>query len=222
MKRSKAAIGDLFTGSEPRRGREEIAQGAWLLPGFALEVADDLLAEIYRVAEAAPFRNMVTPGGFRMSVAMTNCGSAGWVTDRKGYRYQPTDPGTGRAWPPIPEVFLDLSRRASQDAGFGDFRPDACLVNRYEPGTRLTLHQDRNERDFGQPIVSVSLGIPAIFLFGGNERKDRPKRVPVKHGDVVVWGGPARLAFHGVAELDDADHPATGRLRYNITLRKAR
>ncbi len=221
MKRSKAAIGDLFAASEPRREREEIAEGAWLLPGLALDVADDLLSAIERIAGAAPFRNMVTPGGFRMSVAMTNCGEAGWVTDRKGYRYQSTDPETGRAWPPIPDAFLDLARRASTAAGFEGFRPDACLVNRYEPGTRLTLHQDRNERDFEAPIVSVSLGIPATFLFGGNERHDRPKRVPLAHGDVVAWGGPARLAFHGVAELDEAAHPATGRLRYNLTLRKA-
>ncbi|MBL8688143.1 MAG: DNA oxidative demethylase AlkB [Rhodospirillaceae bacterium] len=219
MKRSKATSGDLF--AVPRSEREAIAEGAWLLPGFALGVADDLLAAILQVATAAPFRNMVTPGGFRMSVAMTNCGEAGWVTDRKGYRYQPVDPETGFPWPAMPAAFLDLAARAAEAAGFGGFRPDACLINRYEPGTRLTLHQDRNERDFAQPIVSVSLGIPATFLFGGDERKDRPKRVPVEHGDVVVWGGPARLAFHGVAELAEAEHSATGRRRYNITLRKA-
>lgn len=221
MERPVAAIGDLFAALPSRREREEIAAGAWVLPGFARDVADDLLAAIESVSAVAPFRNMITPGGFRMSVAMTNCGEAGWVTDRKGYRYQPVDPETGLVWPRIPKPFLDLARRASDAVGFGDFRPDACLVNRYEPGTRLTLHQDRNERDFAQPIVSVSLGIPATFLFGGNERKDRPKKVPVEHGDVVVWGGPARLAFHGVAELNDAEHPATGRRRYNITLRKA-
>ncbi len=213
-------MGDLFAASEPRPAREEIATGAWVLRGFARDVADELLAAIGEIAEAAPFRNMITPGGFRMSVAMTNCGEAGWVTDRKGYRYQPVDPETGRRWPPTPAAFLDLARRASEAAGLNEFRPDACLVNRYEPGTRLTLHQDRNERDFGQPIVSVSLGIPATFLFGGDDRRDRPKRVAVEHGDVVVWGGQARLAFHGVAELKDAEHPATGRLRYNITLRK--
>ncbi len=221
MRRPKSAIGDLFAGSGRRADREEIAEGAWLLPAFALGVADDLLAAIEQVAAAAPFRNMVTPGGFRMSVAMTNCGEAGWVTDRKGYRYQPVDPETGSPWPTMPAAFHDLAARAAEAAGFGGFRPDACLVNRYEPGTRLTLHQDRNERDLAQPIVSVSLGIPATFLFGGDERKHRPKRVPVEHGDVVVWGGPARLAFHGVAELAEAGHQATGRLRYNITLRKA-
>ena len=221
MRRPKAAVGDLFAGNERRAAREVIAEGAWLLPGFALGGAVDLLAAIEQVAAAAPFRCMVTPGGFRMSVAMTNCGETGWVTDRKGYRYQPVDPETGSPWPTMPAAFLDLAARAAEAAGFDGFRPDACLVNRYEPGTRLTLHQDRNERDFAQPIVSVSLGIPAIFLFGGDERKDRPKRVPVEHGDVAVWGGPARLAFHGVAELAEAEHSATGRRRYNITLRRA-
>lgn len=221
MKRSKAALGDLFAEPKSRGVREEIVAGAWVLPGFALGIADELLTAIRRVAAVSPFRNMMTPGGFRMSVAMTNCGDAGWVTDRKGYRYQPIDPEAGQPWPAMPAEFLDLADRAATAAGFGGFRPDACLVNRYEPGTRLTLHQDRNERDYAQPIVSVSLGIPATFLFGGDGRKDRPKRVPVEHGDVVVWGGPARLAFHGVAELAKTEHPATGRLRYNITLRKA-
>jgi len=192
-----------------------------VLRGFALREAAALIAAITRVAAEAPFRHMITPGGFRMSVAMTNCGEAGWVTDRKGYRYQPTDPESGKPWPPIPAAFLGLAAAAAASSGFAGFRPDACLVNRYEPGTRLTLHQDRNERDFAQPIVSVSLGLPATFLFGGLERRDRPQRVPLVHGDVVVWGGPSRLNFHGVAELAEGEHPATGRLRYNLTLRKA-
>ena len=192
-----------------------------MLRGFALREAAALIAAITRVAAEAPFRHMITPGGFRMSVAMTNCGEAGWVTDRKGYRYQPTDPESGKPWPPIPAAFLGLAAAAAASSGFAGFRPDACLVNRYEPGTRLTLHQDRNERDFAQPIVSVSLGLPATFLFGGLERRDRPQRVPLVHGDVVVWGGPSRLNFHGVAELAEGEHPATGRLRYNLTLRKA-
>ena len=221
MKKSKAALGDLFAGPSAREARHEIAEGAWLLAGFALGEAEGLLAAIEDVAAVSPFRNMITPGGFTMSVAMTNCGEAGWVADRRGYRYQPTDPETGTPWPKMPAPFLDLARRAADAAGFAAFRPDACLVNRYQPGTRLTLHQDRNERDFSQPIVSVSLGIPAIFLFGGAERKDRPQRIPVEHGDVVAWGGLARLAFHGVADLPEAEHPATGRLRYNLTLRKA-
>ncbi|MBM3535423.1 MAG: DNA oxidative demethylase AlkB [Alphaproteobacteria bacterium] len=211
---------DLFGAADTAAGRRAI-DGLRVLKGFALSEAGDLLAAIGAVAEKAPFRRMVTPGGFRMSVAMTNFGCAGWVADRTGYRYQETDPESGRRWPPMPRLFADLAARAAAAAGFTAFAPDACLVNRYEPGTRLTLHQDRNERGFDQPIVSVSLGLPAIFLFGGKERSDRPHRVPLTHGDVVVWGGPSRLNFHGIAELAEGEHPATGRLRYNLTLRKA-
>ena len=174
------------------------------------------------VAARAPFRNMVTPGGHRMSVAMTNCGDFGWVSDRRGYRYEGADPESGRPWPAMPSCFLDLAARAARAAGYDDFVPDACLVNNYEPGTRLTLHQDRNERDFKAPIVSVSLGLPATFLFGGDERSDRPRRVKLLHGDVAVWGGPSRLAFHGIAPLREGAHPVTGRRRINLTLRKAR
>ncbi|MBM3546703.1 MAG: DNA oxidative demethylase AlkB [Alphaproteobacteria bacterium] len=215
-----AAQGDTLDGIVPP-ARSPAIEGLAVLRGFALREAAALIAAITRVAAEAPFRHMITPGGFRMSVAMTNCGEAGWVTDRKGYRYQPTDPESGKPWPPIPAAFLGLAAAAAASSGFAGFRPDACLVNRYEPGTRLTLHQDRNERDFAQPIVSVSLGLPATFLFGGLERRDRPQRVPLVHGDVVVWGGPSRLNFHGVAELAEGEHPATGRLRYNLTLRKA-
>jgi alkylated DNA repair protein (DNA oxidative demethylase) len=164
---------------------------------------------------------MVTPGGFRMSVAMTNCGRAGWVTDRTGYRYEPADPMTEIIWPPMPASFRQLAARAAEAAGFADFEPDSCLINRYEPGTRLSLHRDENERDYDAPIVSVSLGLPAIFLFGGNGRGDRARRIRLESGDVVVWGGPARLAYHGVAPLADGDHPLTGPYRINLTLRKA-
>jgi alkylated DNA repair protein (DNA oxidative demethylase) len=154
-----------------------------------------------------------------MSVAMTNCGEAGWVTDRTGYRYDPRDPESGRPWPAMPDLFADLAIRAASEAGYPDFRPESCLVNRYEPGARMSLHQDRNERDFGQPIVSVSLGLPAVFLFGGLKRAARPLRVPLEHGDVVVWGGPARLRFHGVAPLSQGAHKLLGRQRINLTLR---
>jgi alkylated DNA repair protein (DNA oxidative demethylase) len=211
-----AASGDLLAG-----GIERIADVAVLLHGFCAAEAARLVAEILRIAEAAPFRNMVTPGGFAMSVAMTNCGVAGWITDRRGYRYDSTDPETGRSWPPMPRAFASLAARAADEAGFTEFRPDACLINRYEPGARLTLHQDRNERDFAEPIVSVSLGLPAIFLFGGERRNVRPRRIGLESGDVVVWGGPARLAFHGIDRLADGDHPVTGRCRYNLTLRRA-
>src|SRR5262249_36146035 len=159
-----------------------------------------------KVAAQAPFRHMVTPGGFRMSVAMTNCGALGWVTDQTGYRYDPVDPESGECWPRMPESFLRLARDAAARAGFANFVPDACLINRYRPGARLTLHQDKNERDFGAPIVSVSLGIPAVFLFGGLKRADKTVRVTLRHGDVVVWGGPDRLRYHGVLPLKEGHH----------------
>jgi alkylated DNA repair protein (DNA oxidative demethylase) len=198
-----------------------IGEGARVLRGFAVPRAGDLLSAVARVVAVAPFRRMVTPGGYTMSVAMSNCGALGWVTDRAGYRYQPLDPLSGGAWPDMPAVFRRLARDAAAGAGYRGFAPDACLVNRYEPGARLSLHQDRNERDMNAPIVSVSLGLPAIFLFGGMRRNDRPRRIRLEHGDVVVWGGPTRLAFHGVEPLDDGVHPATGRCRINLTFRKA-
>jgi alkylated DNA repair protein (DNA oxidative demethylase) len=203
-------------------GRDvDLGAGAVLLTGFALPAAAALVEELRRVAAAAPFRHMATPGGFRMSVAMTNCGSAGWITDRKGYRYDAFDPQSGQPWPPLPGVFAELAARAAKAAGFDNFSPDACLINRYAPGARMSLHQDQNERDLGKPIVSVSLGLPAKFLFGGTKRGDRPRRVSVHHGDVVVWGGAARLNFHGVAPLADGSHPVLGSERINLTLRKA-
>jgi alkylated DNA repair protein (DNA oxidative demethylase) len=198
-----------------------LGEGAVVLRGFAKSVAAPLLSALDRVAAAAPFRHMITPGGYRMSVAMTNCGTAGWVTDRSGYRYDPIDPETGMAWPSMPEVFADLANRAAAQAGFAGFASDACLINRYQAGTQLSLHQDRNERDFSAPIVSVSLGLPAVFLFGGMKRSDRPRRVPLTHGDVVVWGGPTRLAFHGIMKLADGEHPVLGRQRLNLTFRRA-
>lgn len=201
--------------------RLELEPGAWVLRGFASGEAPALLQAITQVAQAAPWRHMETAGGFRMSVAMTNCGEAGWVSDRRGYRYDPVDPLTGRPWPRIPHVIQGLAVRAARAAGFAHFEPDACLVNRYAPGARLSLHQDRNERDFGAPIVSVSLGVPATFLWGGAERAQRPRRVRLLHGDVVVWGGPARLHFHGVDTLREAHHGLTGELRFNLTCRRA-
>lgn len=211
-------IEDLF---ERERGIVPLAPGAMVLRGFAQPFGERLVAALGRVVERAPFRHMVTPGGHRMSVAMTNCGAAGWVTDRAGYRHDHRDPESGRRWPAMPDEFAALAVQAAARAGFDGFAPDACLVNRYEPGTRLSLHQDRNERDFEAPIVSVSLGLPAIFLFGGLERRDPARRVPVVHGDVAVWGGPARLAYHGVMPLDAGQHPVLGACRINLTFRKA-
>jgi alkylated DNA repair protein (DNA oxidative demethylase) len=208
---------------ESQRDAVRVALGAraFVLRDFARERAPELITNIAAIAAVSPFRHMVTPGGWEMSVALTNCGQAGWVTDRSGYRYDPTDPATGRPWPAMPVAFVKLAVEAAEAAGFAGFRPDACLVNRYAPGARLSLHQDRNERDFAQPIVSVSLGLPAVFLWGGKMRTDRVQRVPLVHGDVVVWGGPDRLTFHGVNALAEGEHPLTGAYRFNFTFRRA-
>ena len=206
---------DLFD-LDSREG-ENVALGAdaAVLRRFACGIEAELLTALNAVTALAPFRNMVTPGGYTMSVAMTNCGAAGWVTDLSGYRYTGQDPVSGDPWPPMAAIFLSLATRAAATAGFGDFLPDACLINRYAPGAKLSLHQDKNETDFTQPIVSVSLGLPAKFLFGGLRRNDRVTRLELRHGDVVVWGRSARLAYHGVDTLKDGDHPATGRCRLN-------
>jgi alkylated DNA repair protein (DNA oxidative demethylase) len=214
---------DLFTEDLPDRRIELLAPGAWVLHGFALEPTSVpmLLAAIEQVTTAAPFRHLQTPGGLRMSVAMSNCGALGWVSDRRGYRYEANDPLSGLPWPAMPDVFADLATCAAGAAGFPGFVADACLLNRYVPGARLSLHQDRDERDLAAPIVSVSLGLPAMFLFGGDARSDRQQRVPLRHGDVVVWGGPARLHHHGVLPLKDGHHPQLGAQRINLTFRRA-
>jgi DNA oxidative demethylase len=206
---------------DTRPSHEPIANGAYILRGFALDIVTALLAEVEYIETAAAFRHLETPGGFRMSVAMTNCGSLGWVSDQRGYRYTTHDPLSGQPWPPMPTVFSALAERAAQAAGFEGFNPDACLINRYVPGARLTLHQDKDENELRAPIVSVSLGLPAIFLFGGNARKDKQRRISLQHGDVVVWGGPARLFHHGVLPLKDGHHPDLGRQRINLTFRRA-
>jgi DNA oxidative demethylase len=212
---------DLSLKEEMPSGPEVICPGAAVLRGFALPAMPDLLAALEGVIAGTPLRHMITPGGFRMSVAMTNCGALGWVTDRRGYRYTPIDPQSGAPWPAMPRAFLSLARTAADCAGFSGFEPDACLVNRYEPGARLTLHQDKDECEFVHPIVSVSIGLPASFQFGGLERSDRTRRVPLRHGDVVVWGGPARLYHHGVLPLKAGMHQATGAARINLTFRRA-
>ena len=220
---STATMGDLLGGLEPgRQNPETLAEGATLLRGFAAAGAAELVAALEPITEAARFRHMVTPGGYTMSVAMTNCGDAGWVSERSGYRYDVHDPETGRAWPEMPAAFLDLAARAAAAGGFPGFVPNSCLINRYAPKTRLSLHQDRDEGDFSAPIVSVSLGLPAVFLFGGLKRSDRPRRIRLENGDVVVWGGPARMTYHGVAPLADGSDPLTGNCRINLTFRKAR
>ena len=189
--------------------------GAFVLYGFAVERGEVLCAAVQSIVEQSPFRHMTVPGAHSMSVAMTNCGRAGWVSDRSGYRYAATDPATGAPWPQMPECFVKIAAGAAAQAGYDTLLPDVCLINHYQPGARMALHQDRDERDFTAPIVSVSLGAPATFLFGGLSRKDKPMRIPLAHGDVVVWGGPARLAYHGVAPLRQ------GADRINLTFRKA-
>lgn len=192
-------------------------EGAVLLGGFARPFETRLLDALGQVLQSAPPRTMTTPG-----VTTTCCGEFGWVSDRRGYRYNPRDPDSGQPWPDMPPLFLELAREAAQAAGFPDFQPDACLINRYAPGARLSLHQDLDEQDLGHPIVSVSLGLPAVFLWGGQRRTDRTRPIPLAHGDVVVWGGPARLTFHGVLPVAEGIHPLTGRARYNLTFRRAR
>lgn len=200
---------------------ERIGPSAFILRGFALPYVDKLLLAIARIEAAAPFRNMVTPGGFTMSVALTNCGQLGWTTDRRGYRYTDIDPGSQQPWPTMPLAFARLAREAAAAAGFAEFEPDACLVNRYLPGSRMSLHQDKNERDLSAPVVSVSLGMTATFLFGGHQRADKAFKVPLHHGDIAVWGGEDRLRYHGVMPINDVPHPLLGSQRINFTFRKA-
>jgi alkylated DNA repair protein (DNA oxidative demethylase) len=210
-------VTDLFATLAP--ARRDVCRGVVLLERFVATAP--LWAEVERIAAAAPFRHLTTPGGGTMSVAMTNCGEAGWVSDRRGYRYTAADPLTGQPWPAMPEVFREFARDASEAAGFGPFHPDACLINRYAPGTSLGSHQDRDEPDGRHPIVSVSIGLPAVFAWFGATRGGSPTLIPVSDGDVVVFGGPARRGFHGVRRLPDGTHPLTGRARINLTFRKA-
>ena len=210
---------DLFESiGDARPPRETIADGAVLLRGFVRPFEAELIPALRAIVKQAPFRHLITPGGHRMSVAMTNCGSVGWVSDPSGYRYDPIDPDTGLNWPVMPEVLRRLAAAAADEAGFTGFTPEACLINRYVPGAKLSLHQDKDELDYGAPIVSISLGLPATFLFGGLKRSDTPRRYRLEHGDVAVWGGPSRLFYHGVAPLADGEHGVLGRQRINLTL----
>ncbi|KJZ49241.1 MULTISPECIES: DNA oxidative demethylase AlkB [Pseudomonas] len=214
---------DLFADAEPEQQprREQIGEQSYVLRGFALPWLERLLPALEEVLVAAPFRQMVTPGGFTMSVALSSCGTFGWTTDRSGYRYTRDDPQTGRPWPMMPEVFFQLAQAAAQAAGFTGFAPDSCLINRYIPGAKMSLHQDKDEHSYAAPIVSVSLGLPAMFLFGGFARGDKSQRVPLFHGDIVVWGGVDRLRYHGVLPIKDGHHPKLGEQRINFTFRTA-
>lgn len=209
----------LFEDEEP--WKEELAPGASLLHHFASSLDAELWDALQTIILTSDFRHMTTSRGHSMSVGMTSCGAVGWVSDRKGYRYEVCDPQTNRPWPEMPQVFLDLASRAAQRGGFQNFDPDTCLINRYLPGAKMGLHQDKDEQDFSQPIVSVSLGLPATFQLGGLERTDKPRKIVLRHGDVVVWGGPSRLLYHGILTLKSGQHPLTGECRINLTFRKA-
>lgn len=213
-------IDDLF--GQPARTNPALpGPDVVLLHGFALTDEDAVLQAVRATIAAAPLRHMITPGGFRMSVAITNCGRLGWVSDRRGYRYSSLDPETMQPWPDMPDALLMLAKAAARQAGYANFTPDACLINRYVPGARMTLHQDRNEKDFSHPIVSVSLGLPAMFQLGGLQRSDKALRVPLEHGDVLAWGGASRLRFHGVLPLKSGWHDVLGEQRINLTFRRA-
>ncbi|WP_336354811.1 DNA oxidative demethylase AlkB [Pseudomonas granadensis] len=214
---------DLFADHEPvqQARAEQIGEQSWVLRGFALSQIDRLLSELDTVLAAAPLRHMVTPGGFSMSVGTSSCGRLGWVTDRRGYRYSNVDPLSGLPWPALPAVFADLARAAAEQAGFADFAADSCLINQYVPGAKMSLHQDKDEKAYAAPIVSLSLGLPAMFLFGGFVRSDKCQRIPLLHGDMVIWGGVDRLRFHGVLPIKPGYHPRLGERRINLTFRVA-
>lgn len=206
----------------PASTQQQLAPGAKLLHGFAHNMDVDWLQAIDAVIAQAPLRHMQTPGGYTMSVATTSCGHLGWVSDAHGYRYAAHDPLSGQPWPAMSACFVTLAQRAAAQAGYVAFKPESCLINTYAPGAKLSLHQDKDEKDLSAPIVSVSLGLPAVFLFGGVQRSDKPLRYRLEHGDVVVWGGPSRLAYHGVLPLVDGEHPLLGRRRINLTFRRVR
>ncbi len=222
LRENSRVSGNLFGDvASSGKGLERLAEDAFLLYGFADSISQLLMASVAEVVAKSPYRHMTVRGGHKMSVAMTNCGNFGWVSDETGYRYDAIDPITGRCWPAMPQPVRELATAAAEAAGFGGFEPDACLINRYQPGAQMGLHQDKNERDFSAPIVSVSLGLPAVFLFGGMRRSERPRRIQLGSGDVVVWGGSVRLAYHGIARLAPGEHPLTGPCRINLTFRKA-
>lgn len=213
---------DLFGFEDTQHlGNEMLGKQAIVLRAFALPYLDQAFAALHNVINTSPLRQMVTPGGYTMSVTTTSCGQLGWVSDQDGYRYSRLDPHTGKHWPDIPASLLMLAADAANTAGFPGFVPDACLINRYLPEAKMSLHQDKNELDMAAPIVSVSLGMPAVFLFGGHKREDKTQRVSLFHGDVTVWGGVDRLRFHGVLPVKSNPHPVLGEQRINLTFRKA-
>lgn len=201
---------------------ELLAEGAVILRGFARDVGKELLLHIAAIAGVSPFRHLIMANGMPMAVAITNCGPLGWISTVKGYRYSSTDPMTGRPWPGMPASFHTLAVQAAHAAGFEGFNPGVCIINRYTVGTHLHMHQDRDETRDAQPVVSVSLGLPAKFRFGGQGKGQPARLVPLEHGDVAVWGGRSRMAYHGIAPLEPGTHPLTGDVRLNLTFRTTR
>lgn len=217
------STGDLFSDEalqQPAR-REQIGEQSCVLRGYALPWLERVLPELRAVLVQSPFRHMVTPGGYTMSAALSSCGALGWTTSPQGYRYSSLDPERQQPWPSMPPVLRELAINAASAAGFDGFAPDACLINRYVPGARMSLHQDKNERDYNAPVVSLSLGLPAVFLFGGHQRSDKTQKISLFHGDVAVWGGVDRLRFHGVLPIKEGAHPRMGPQRINLTFRTA-
>lgn len=201
---------------------EVIDDGVVLLRGFAAEQAQRWVDAVQSIQAQAGFRLMQVPGGKTMSVAISNCGDWGWVSDLQGYRYSATDPLSGSPWPAMPAFLQQQAAGAAAQAGYGGFAPDACLINRYRIGAKMGLHRDQDEADFAAPIVSVSLGLPCTFLWGGLTRLQPVRRLVLTHGDVLVFGGASRLVYHGVQTLKSGWHELLGHERWNLTFRMAR
>ncbi|WP_199101581.1 DNA oxidative demethylase AlkB [Aquitalea sp. ASV11] len=212
---------DLFDDASLFPSQEQLAEGVCLLSGQANSMMPAIWQAVEDVLRQAPLRQMQTPGGYTMSVAMSNCGELGWISDRHGYRYSRLDPQSGQPWPAMPEVLQELARIWAAEAGFDNFVSNACLINCYQAGSKMSLHQDRDERDFAHPILTLSLGLPARFMLGGLQRQDPYRKLLLQHGDVLVFGGPARLCFHGIMPLADGDHALLGKRRISLTFRRA-
>lgn len=208
---------DLFSNNRPPI--EEIYPDLFVLANFV--DTNPLMVQVERITKVSPFRKMMTPNGHYTGVALTNCGDFGWTSDRNEYRYSSSDPLNNQPWLAIPESFKALAKNAAHVAGFKDFEPDACLINQYLIGTKLGSHQDKNEKDFSQPIVSVSIGLSAVFQIFGNQRAGQAINYRLYDGDVVVWGNSARLCYHGVRTLSAAELDPTCQQRINITFRKS-
>jgi len=207
---------NLFSQLVAEPTHEEIFPGAVLMRSLALPQDNEFFTAAEAIIAARPLHHTTTPSGLPMGVMVTDCGDSRAFANR----WDTANPERMRLWPPMPPLLRDFAIRCAVRSGFPQFRPDACHINRYQAGTKLGLHQDRHECDWTQPIVSLSFGLECIFLLGGLQRTDKPRRILLEHGDVIVWGGPSRMRFHGVQPLKPGHHPLTGPYRYNLTFRK--